>query len=101
MSSEVEKEGEGFQEVSRDNGGNGRNYQEGEKIGLEPGETFCLCVSPGSSPVSRFISSVPIHPGRRYTHYGHILVKMLRCRNKVVKANLYLNLYFYFLSNER
>ena len=33
MSSEVEKEGEGFQEVSRDNGGNGRNYQESEKIG--------------------------------------------------------------------
>ena len=31
--------------------------------GLEPGETLCLCVFPGSSPVSRFTSSVPIHPG--------------------------------------
>ena len=30
--------------------------------GLEPGQTFCLCVSPGSSPVSRFTSTVPIHP---------------------------------------
>ena len=64
MSSEVEKEGEGFQEVSRDNGGNGRNYQESEKIGLKPGETFCLCVSPGSNPVSQFTSTVPIHPSQ-------------------------------------
>ena len=32
---------------------------------LEPGETFCLCVSPGLSPVSRFTSPVPIHPVAR------------------------------------
>ena len=30
--------------------------------GLVPRETFCLCVSPGSSPVSQFTSTVPIHP---------------------------------------
>ena len=66
VSIEVKKEGEGFQEVSRDNGGNGRNYQESEKIGLKPGETFCLCVSPSSDPVSQFTSTVPIHPIWQY-----------------------------------
>ena len=30
--------------------------------GLEPGETFCLCVSSDSSTVSRFTSTVPIRP---------------------------------------
>ena len=30
--------------------------------GLEPGETFCLCVPISSTPVSRFTSTVPIHP---------------------------------------
>ena len=29
---------------------------------LELRETFCLCVSPGSSPVYQFTSIVPIHP---------------------------------------
>ena len=31
--------------------------------GLEPGQTRSQSVSPGSSPASRFIPSVPIHPG--------------------------------------
>ena len=31
--------------------------------GLEPGETFSLCVFPASSPVPGFTPSVPIHPG--------------------------------------
>ena len=76
MSSKVEKEGEGFQEVSRDNGGNGRNYQErvvemsgttlasNKTIGA-PGssqEIHFVSDSPGSDPVSRFTSTVPIHP---------------------------------------
>ena len=34
--------------------------------GLKKGETFCHCVSPGSSPMSRFSSTVPIHPVWRY-----------------------------------
>ena len=43
----------GTEEVNRD-------------AGLEPGETYSLCVSPGSSPVSRFTSSIRINPGRQY-----------------------------------
>ena len=37
---------------------------------LELGETFYLSVSPGSSPLSKFTSYVPIHPGWRYVNLG-------------------------------
>ena len=49
------------------NGGWGYRCQTGNpQPWIVPGEIFCLCVSPGSRPMSRFTSSVPIHPGWQY-----------------------------------
>ena len=57
--------------------------------GLEPGETFCLCVSPGSSTVSR-ITCVTIHPGWRYEEvffgfYEVLLEKRLQKRQRFIE----------------